>query len=244
MARIRWPPGREPWPLAQARQHRDGTAGGCQKNLGPADRSFPKTTSGVSRLAGQAGTQATDPTPEPGRIRESRAGNTHPHPPCRLGTRKNCAEYVLVRTPDNQFCVPSWDPAARGSPRRSSWVTRHGRARSSPSLMASGQACIDPPSGRVCSASTMSQGMRCGRTDDAGQAPGPGPPRLSAGTRGLAPVRGGGQQAQGPGARDGLGAPVTPVVQPVIKRERREQGGRSGPHAGLRYGARLEIDRR
>jgi len=35
MARTRWPPGREPWPLAQARQHRDGTAGGCQRNLGP-----------------------------------------------------------------------------------------------------------------------------------------------------------------------------------------------------------------
>ena len=35
MARTRWPPGREPWPLAQARQHRDGTAGGCQKEPGP-----------------------------------------------------------------------------------------------------------------------------------------------------------------------------------------------------------------
>jgi hypothetical protein len=37
-------------------------------------------------------------------------------------------------------------------------------------------------------------------------------------------------------------APVTAVVQPVIKRERQGQGGRSGPHAGLWYGARLEID--
>src|SRR6266581_7169595 len=74
-----------PWPLAQARQHRDGTAGGCQKNLGPADRSFPKTASGVSRLAGQAGTQATDPTPAPRQTVRSRAGSTHPHPPCRLG---------------------------------------------------------------------------------------------------------------------------------------------------------------
>ena len=43
-------------------------------NLGPADRSFPKTTSGVSRLAGQAGTQATDPTPKPNQNRGSRAG--------------------------------------------------------------------------------------------------------------------------------------------------------------------------
>ena len=28
-------------------------------------------------------------------------------------------------------------------------------------------------------------------------------------------------------------APVTAVVQPVIKRERQGQGGRSGPYAGL-----------
>jgi hypothetical protein len=35
--------------------------------------------------------------------------------------------------------------------------------------------------------------------------------------------------------------PVMAVVQPVIKRERRGQAGRSGPHAGLSYGAGLEI---
>jgi hypothetical protein len=34
MARTRRPPDWEPWPLVQARQNRDGTAGGCQ-NLGP-----------------------------------------------------------------------------------------------------------------------------------------------------------------------------------------------------------------
>jgi len=84
MARTRWPPDWEPWPLVQARQNRDGTAGGCQKTWDPADRSFRKTTSGVSRLAGQAGTQATDPTPGPRRTPGSRAGSTHPHPPCRL----------------------------------------------------------------------------------------------------------------------------------------------------------------
>jgi hypothetical protein len=33
------------------------------KTWDPADRSFRKTTSGVSRLAGQAGTQATDLRP-------------------------------------------------------------------------------------------------------------------------------------------------------------------------------------
>jgi hypothetical protein len=51
-----------------------GSAGGCQGNLGPADTSNPKTTSGVSRLAGQAGTQATDPTPKPNQNCGSRAG--------------------------------------------------------------------------------------------------------------------------------------------------------------------------
>src|ERR1700751_6103740 len=62
MARTRWPPDWEPRPLVQARQNRDGTAGGCQRNLGtPADRSFRKTTSGVSRLAGQAGTPGHRP---------------------------------------------------------------------------------------------------------------------------------------------------------------------------------------
>jgi hypothetical protein len=84
MARTRWPPDCEPWPLIQTRQTRDGTTGGCPKTWDPADRSFRKTTSGVSRSAGQAGTQATDPTPAPGQTRRSRAGSTHPHPPCRL----------------------------------------------------------------------------------------------------------------------------------------------------------------
>src|SRR5215472_4778293 len=34
MARTRWPPDWQPWPLAQARQHRDGTTGGCQNKHG------------------------------------------------------------------------------------------------------------------------------------------------------------------------------------------------------------------
>src|SRR6185437_16505134 len=72
MARTRWPPDWEPWPLAQARQHRNGTAGGCQKNLGPADRSFRKTTSGVSRLAGQAGPRP--PTLRPHHAKPAEAG--------------------------------------------------------------------------------------------------------------------------------------------------------------------------
>jgi hypothetical protein len=35
---------------------------------------------------------------------------------------------------------------------------------------------------------------------------------------------------------------MTAVVRLVIKHERQGQGGRSGPHAGLWHGARLEID--
>src|SRR5579859_1946203 len=72
MARTRWPPDWEPWPLAQARQHRDGTAGGCQRNLGPADRSNPKTTSGVSRIEGQAGPRP--PTLRPHQAKPAEAG--------------------------------------------------------------------------------------------------------------------------------------------------------------------------
>src|SRR5215468_11625229 len=37
-------------------------------------------------------------------------------------------------------------------------------------------------------------------------------------------------------------APVTAVVQPVIKHERRGRGGWSGPYPGIVYGARLEIE--
>jgi hypothetical protein len=42
MARTRWPPGREPWPVAQARQHRDGTAGGCHKTWDPGRQAESK----------------------------------------------------------------------------------------------------------------------------------------------------------------------------------------------------------
>ena len=87
MARTRWPPDWEPWPLAQARQNRNGTPVGATKNLGPADRSNRKTTSGVSRIEGQAGTQATDPTPRTGQTLEGRAGALFPILP---------AEYLFV----------------------------------------------------------------------------------------------------------------------------------------------------
>src|SRR5215470_5242800 len=105
MARTRWPPGREPWPLAQARQHRNGTAGGCQKEPGPGRQLDSKDSpNGVSRFGGQAGTQATDPTPKPIQNRGSRAGalstsslpNICPKRLHHIGAEQR-AEHLLVR---------------------------------------------------------------------------------------------------------------------------------------------------
>ena len=116
MARTRWPPDCEPWPLIQTRQNRNGTAGGCQKNLGPADRSFRKTTSGVSRLAGQAGTQATDPTPAPRQTQGSRAGNTYPHPPCRFRANGESAGQPGRHRQIRQLCVATSGTGLRWKP--------------------------------------------------------------------------------------------------------------------------------
>src|SRR6185437_9681937 len=55
----------------------DRHAGGCHKNLGPGRQIVSKDSrSGVSRIGGQAGTQATDPTPASPQNRASRAGST------------------------------------------------------------------------------------------------------------------------------------------------------------------------
>src|SRR5947208_17100601 len=52
-------------------------AGGCQIILGPGRRIVRRTArEGVSRFAGQAGTQAPDPTPVLSQDRGSRAGST------------------------------------------------------------------------------------------------------------------------------------------------------------------------
>src|SRR5256885_15694952 len=63
--------------------HRTGRsgrhAGGCQINRGPGRRIVSRTArEGVSRFAGQAGTQAPDPTPVLSQDRGSRAGSTIP----------------------------------------------------------------------------------------------------------------------------------------------------------------------
>ena len=66
MARTRWPSDLGTPASCPGQADQTGSAGGCQKNLGAADRSFPKTTSGVSRLAGQAG-------PRPPTLRSNRS---------------------------------------------------------------------------------------------------------------------------------------------------------------------------
>src|SRR5262245_20246314 len=105
----------------------DDTAGGCQRNLGPADRSNPKTTSGVSRIEGQAGTQATDPTPAPSQTRGSRAGALiHILP----------ADYArVVHGLRDDAVVRRWTSSVR-APSKAGVVTASGASRESP-------VCVD-----------------------------------------------------------------------------------------------------
>src|SRR5690349_15641563 len=70
-------------PVNPGRLHRTGRsgrhAGRCRINLGPGRRIVSRTArEGVSRFAGQAGTQAPDPTPVLSQDRGSRAGSTIP----------------------------------------------------------------------------------------------------------------------------------------------------------------------
>ena len=88
---------REPRPLAQARQIRPAAPVGAV-NLGPGRQIVSQDSpDGVSRIGGQAGTQAPDPTPVSSQNRGSRAGSTiHSLPAdsarglvaCPLGTRR------------------------------------------------------------------------------------------------------------------------------------------------------------
>src|SRR6266581_4524074 len=66
---------REPRPLAQARQIRPAAPVGARNWARPTDRS-QDSPSGIGRFGGQAGTQASDPTPVPGQNPGSRAGST------------------------------------------------------------------------------------------------------------------------------------------------------------------------
>jgi hypothetical protein len=78
----------EPPPLDQAGQIRPVPPAGAV-NLGPGRRIVSQDSpDGVSRLGGQAGTQAPDPTPVLGQDRGSLAGSTYPQSPCRLGAAR------------------------------------------------------------------------------------------------------------------------------------------------------------
>ena len=79
----------------------DRHAGGCHKSLGPGRRIDSRTTrAGVSRFAGQAGTQAPDPTPAPPQNHASRA---EPLPTSSLPIR--CA---------SESARPAWQAHADG----------------------------------------------------------------------------------------------------------------------------------
>ena len=108
------------------RPGRSGTAPpvGATKPGIPADRSYRRTTSGVSRIEGQAGTQATDPTPRPGQNLGSRTGTINPHPPCRLRMSVRLVGYRCLCGSDHPFCrVPPRPHPGLGA-RGHRWVSR------------------------------------------------------------------------------------------------------------------------
>jgi len=74
MARTRWPPDLGTLASCPGQADQAGTAGGCHKP-GPGRQIVSQDSQGgVSRLAGQAGTQATDPTPPLSQNLGGRAG--------------------------------------------------------------------------------------------------------------------------------------------------------------------------
>jgi hypothetical protein len=83
MTRTRWPPICESRPLAQARQIRTGSAGGCLTR--PGRRAGIKTTHKASgRTAGQTGAQSRTYARTHANPRKQ-GRRLYPHPPCRIG---------------------------------------------------------------------------------------------------------------------------------------------------------------
>src|SRR5690349_46274 len=101
MARTRWPSDLGTPASCPGQADQTGSAGGCQRNLGPADRSFPKTTSGVSRLAGQAGPRPPTLRPNQSKTWKQGRSTTHILP----------ADYALPI--DGDFVRAVWYRAAR-----------------------------------------------------------------------------------------------------------------------------------
>jgi hypothetical protein len=76
MARTRWPSDLRTPASSPGRADQTGSAGGCL-NLGPGRQIVSQDSpDGVSRIGGQAGTQAPDTTPVPGQDRGSRAARS------------------------------------------------------------------------------------------------------------------------------------------------------------------------
>ena len=98
----------EPRPLIQARQIRPAAPVGA-RNLGPGRQIVSQDSpSGVSRIGGQAGTQASDPTPAPPQNRASRAGSTiHSLPAEYLRDSCRRLEHVLARRSPRSGCRPA-----------------------------------------------------------------------------------------------------------------------------------------
>src|SRR5260370_31643590 len=77
MARTRWPAALGTPASCTGWADQAGTAGGCHKDLGPGRQIVSQDSpDGVSRIGGQAGTQAPDPMPVSSQNRGSRAGST------------------------------------------------------------------------------------------------------------------------------------------------------------------------
>src|SRR5215471_12463302 len=97
MARTRWPPDLATPASGPGQADQTGSAGGCQKEPGPGRQVDPKTTSGVSRLAGQAGPRS--PTLRPNQSKTAEAGPEH------LSTSSLPIRYPYYL--DRVICVPA-----------------------------------------------------------------------------------------------------------------------------------------
>src|SRR5215469_863200 len=115
MARTRWPPISRNPASSPGQADRGGTAGGCHKYLGPGRQVDRKTTSGVSRLAGQAGTQATTLRPDQARTWEAGPKPPIPRLPAEYARAYRCAGRASRLAPISQLWAPTLTGAAWGS---------------------------------------------------------------------------------------------------------------------------------
>src|SRR5580704_10871675 len=112
---------REPRPLVQAGQIGPAPLAGAIKTLGPGRQIVSQDNpNGVSRIGGQAGTQAPDPTPVLSQDRGSRAGSTThilPADSARL-TIASCRRLAARISANSECPVPDCTPVAASSAAR------------------------------------------------------------------------------------------------------------------------------